>query len=270
MSAGDAADVLSATPPGGKGKPPRPAGSSLDRPKIPRPKKTSTQLRTEGRELLSARSSKDRRLADSPVEVANDPDVQAMGKLLGGAKVYILLAVCVVSRAMAVMLLKDAMEHLETPIFLVFSHQISVVVLLLMLRAQSIATVPRLTVQQLQSIIPAAIMESLEMMLFFSSLNNGSVLVVVTLTSVVSAALIPWSSRVVLTGLSMSLAWDSRQVVRDSLLNSGFVDANPMSTDICRATLRIMLQHSLSPQNECMYCHLACCWYSICTCTCGC
>ena len=110
-------------------------------------------------------------------------------------------------------LLKDAMEHLETPIFLAFSHQISVVVLLLILKAQNIATVPRLTVQQAQSIIPVAIMESLEMMLFFSSLNNGSVLFVVTLTSVISAALIPWASRAVLTGLSMGLSWDSRQLV---------------------------------------------------------
>lgn len=203
----------------GKGKPPlRPApapGPGSDRPKIPRPKKTSTQLRSEGRELLSARSSKDRRLAaDSPVEVAHDPDVQAMGKILEGAKVYVLLAVCVISRALAVVLLKDAMEHLETPVFLVFSHQISVVVLLLILKAQNIATVPRLTVQQAQSIIPVAIMESLEMMLFFSSLNNGSVLFVVTLTSVISAALIPWASRAVLTGLSMGLSWDSRQLVR--------------------------------------------------------
>ena len=202
----------------GKGKPPLdhkpPRGPGSDRPKIPRPKKTSSQLRTEGRELLSARSSKDRRLAaDSPVEVASDPDVQAMGKILEGAKVYVLLAVCVISRALAVVLLKDAMEHLETPIFLAFSHQISVVVLLLILKAQNIATVPRLTVQQAQSIIPVAIMESLEMMLFFSSLNNGSVLFVVTLTSVISAALIPWASRAVLTGLSMGLSWDSRQLV---------------------------------------------------------
>ena len=79
----------------GKGKPPLdhkpPRGPGSDRPKIPRPKKTSSQLRTEGRELLSARSSKDRRLAaDSPVEVASDPDVQAMGKILEGAKVYVL------------------------------------------------------------------------------------------------------------------------------------------------------------------------------------
>lgn len=202
---------------GSKGKPPRPAsapGPGPDRPKIPRPKKTSTQLRTEGRELLSGRASKDRRLApDSQVEVANDPDVQAMGKIIEGAKVYVLLAVCVVSRALAVVLLKDAMEHLETPLFLVFSHQISVLVLLLILKAQNIATVPRLTVQQAQSMIPVAIMESLEMMLFFSSLTNGSVLFVVTLTSVISAALIPWASRAVLSGLSMGLSWDSRQLV---------------------------------------------------------
>jgi hypothetical protein len=219
MSASDG--VESNTPQGGKGKPPRPAhGAGPDRPKIPRPKKTSSQLRTEGRELLSARSSKDRRLADVSSEVTNDPDVQAMGRIIEGAKVYVLLAVCVLSRAIAVVLLKDAMEHLETPIFLVFSHQISVVALLLILKAQNMATVPRLSVPQAQSIIPVAIMESLEMMLFFSSLNNGSVLFVVTLTSVVSAALIPWSSRVILTGMSMSMSWDSRQVVCFALITN--------------------------------------------------
>jgi hypothetical protein len=177
-------------------------------------------LRLEGRaqfdKLLSKRSPDRRSQQMDDAADARDPDVAAMGAFLEGAKVYILLAICVICRAFAVVLLKSAMEHLETPIFLVFSHQVALVGLLLLLQAQSLAYVPRLSVPQLQSIIPVAVMESLEMILFSSSLNNGSVLFVVTLTSVVSAALIPWASRAVLTGLTGAMAFslDAKQAVR--------------------------------------------------------
>lgn len=77
------------------------------------------------------------------------------------------------------------MEHLETPAFLLFLHQLPLLLGLWALSSQQATSfdIGHVSSSDLQAAIPEAVLVSLQWMLFFASLNFGPALVVVAITA---------------------------------------------------------------------------------------
>jgi hypothetical protein len=83
------------------------------------------------------------------------------------------------------------MEHLGTPAFLVFCHQLAAIGLLSFVQTHS-PTLPLFsaTSSDLQAAVPPAVLSSLQLILFFASLMHGEPLVVVPVATI-TATLLP-------------------------------------------------------------------------------
>ena len=108
---------------------------------------------------------------------------------------------------------QEAMEHLETPAFLVFLHQVSALVILwgLSSQANSGLNLAGISSRDMVASIPAAVLDSLHLILLFSALNHGAALAVVALTQVMTTLL---GSVITLQGIQFRASLNSTQLVR--------------------------------------------------------
>jgi hypothetical protein len=85
--------------------------------------------------------------------------------------------------------MQEAMEHLETPALLVFLHQVTLLGTMLVLNTRGMLQMVTASAADLHAAAPAAVLDSLQLILFFAALTNGSVLFLIALTATVSAVL---------------------------------------------------------------------------------
>ena len=104
------------------------------------------------------------------------------------------------------------MEHLETPAFLVFLHQLAALLTLWGLASQTNSglNLASISPSDMVACVPAAVLDSLHLILLFSALNHGSALLVVAMTQVLTAAL---SSTITVPAVQLTRALNTTQMV---------------------------------------------------------
>eukprot|EP00892_Ulva_mutabilis_P012182 jgi/Ulvmu1/9336/UM050_0086.1 len=220
------------------------ATAESGRPSVPQPQRSFAGLRSDGgaRFAAACRQTDARR----GQQCQQDPDFAAVGGLIEGSKAYVLLAVCVFCKALSVLLLKSALQHVHAPLLMVFCHQTALVIILSLLGCLGAVAAPAASLAHLRAAIPHAVLESLEMAFFFGSLLKGSVPFVVALTAVASATLLPLASRCATRGkasdASLRSPWSSRQLTAVCVATGGavlecYVHRRPVATTTACLTL---------------------------------
>ena len=75
------------------------------------------------------------------------------------------------------------MEHLETPAFLVFLHQMLLLALIGFLGSQGVSAlqISNVSPAEMRAAVPAAVFEALQLMLFFATMNQAPAVLLVAL-----------------------------------------------------------------------------------------
>lgn len=86
-------------------------------------------------------------------------------------------------------MVQESMEHLETPALLLCFHQLTLLALLWTLSPHSAFDLSTLKTASVQAALPSAFLTALTLLCYFSSLNDGSLLLVASYVHVATAAI---------------------------------------------------------------------------------
>mmetsp|Transcript_29592 Transcript_29592/g.74437 ORF Transcript_29592/g.74437 Transcript_29592/m.74437 type:complete len:407 (+) Transcript_29592:72-1292(+) len=111
-----------------------------------------------------------------------DPDLEAVGAMISGARLYVLTAVFVACSAAGLVLFKACLNPLETPGILTFLHLLPLSLLLLAFSG-ALGLEP-ITLDGAKASLPTCALNMFQMMMLFSVLLEGSVLFTISFCAV--------------------------------------------------------------------------------------
>mmetsp|Transcript_25306 Transcript_25306/g.70770 ORF Transcript_25306/g.70770 Transcript_25306/m.70770 type:complete len:398 (-) Transcript_25306:37-1230(-) len=132
-------------------------------------------------EKSAARVQKERRpTARKQRPQREDPDLEAVGAIISGAKLYILTALIIGCTGVGFVFMKASLTPLETPGILTFLHLLPATGLLF--ACSGALELDPITFEGMKASLPTAIPSMLQVLMVFSSLLHGSVLFVLSFT----------------------------------------------------------------------------------------
>jgi len=125
-----------------------------------------------------------------------DPDLEAVGAIISGAKLYILTAIFVGCKAAGFVFFKASLNPLETPGILTFLHLLPLMCVLL--GFSGAFDLDPITLEGAKAALPVCIPSMFQIMMVFSALIEGSVLFVLAFSLVIEQLLQMAASKLLL------------------------------------------------------------------------